>query len=647
MAINFSNLGGGGGGSSSGPVEIIPVPSTGGAFNVDLTAGSAFSLDFTESYFDTLGYGYTPNSTPEVIGYQTYGVSNGGEITFSTNTFTDISGSGTVYAQNNDVILLAVTDSVNTNNVGTFLSGGSDWAEVAAVNGGYTDVSAQVHVYSDLDPSTYTLSQVGSSSSGHVAILYLIRGVDVTDINDSVASVVTWVSSNTAGFPSPITTNSAYDLIVYVEQLTHTSATEAFTLSAELDNFISLGWNETYDPALAMATDSAGDAGLYVPSNPAFAHIAGSKYSGASFLIAFKGLQKPSGVGPDATLNISSASSGAHDVTFYYKNTNSTEQQYDLLGGTGFTSANLASVSYQSSLLSFSRSFVDGIELSGGGTQKSKKTVRITSTGIYELPTDVSGLKITAVGGGGAGSFLNNSYGGGGGGGAGQYLEYECPVDAAGIGSVKAGSALTITIGAGGSGNATNGTFPGFGGTTRVESGGYLVCEAYGGAGGDITRGFSTGLASRTVKFGSGGGGYNDYHAGGGGGAAGPAHSETYSTYTNSSYGSVPGGGGGGMAMYGHGGGIGGPGPSAEHGGPGKNGLAGGGGGGGGRNSYQYEGGIGSDGGGHGGHGYAGYSSTPAEPNTGSGGGGRGNLGVPSDSNGGSGIVILEYWTAA
>jgi len=137
-----------------------------------------------------------------------------------------------------------------------------------------------------------------------------------------------------------------------------------------------------------------------------------------------------------------------------------------------------------------------------------------TASGTFTIPTGITRVKVTIIGGGGgggggnAGGECNPSYSGGGGGGAGAAVKW--------LTSLTPGNTLTVTRGAGGGGGA--GGDPAFsgtsGGTSSVASGTETITtvSATGGAGG----GHDTGNSGGAGGTGSSG----DLNVAGGGGNA-------------------------------------------------------------------------------------------------------------------------------
>lgn len=273
----------------------------------------------------------------------------------------------------------------------------------------------------------------------------------------------------------------------------------------------------------------------------------------------------------------------------------------------------------------------------GGGVVKKLDT--ITSTGTWTAPNDCYSVDLTLVGGGGGGNCGSADYAGAGGGGGG-YINRTI--------NVTPGQTYTVTIGAGGSSGTSVGSM---GGKTIFGSN---LLVAYGGGPGQ-----DAGFASpdREKHGGMGGRGFGsgaDSFSGTGGGGA----SSTPGGVNASNYSQLAGPGVGGNQGYG----IYNQGEyyyrTTPGGGKGINGLAGGGGGGLKSNStdvaYMN---LGKDGGGHGANPSLNATTyrtsgsnqaTSGETNTGGGGGGgHGDFGSSSAKNGGSGVAIIEYWTAA
>lgn len=112
-----------------------------------------------------------------------------------------------------------------------------------------------------------------------------------------------------------------------------------------------------------------------------------------------------------------------------------------------------------------------------------------TSTGTFTIPSNVTKLKITVVGGGGGGGGDNGSQAGSGGGAGGAAIAY--------LSGLTPGNTILVTaIGAGGSGSSGTGSS---GGTTTVASGTQTITTISatgGGAGGAGASGGTGGLGS-------------------------------------------------------------------------------------------------------------------------------------------------------
>jgi len=641
-------------GGAAGPVSVVPLSSTSGVFNVDLSAGNAFSLDFTESYFDQEVV--IREDTPEFVGSHAVANSNGSILDLYGNSLSG--GSATTYSDG-DLLIVAVTGGVYGTNATSAPSitygAGFNWKELVpptieyATNSLYGFTYAIWYAFADgnQDPATQAIRvrPADHSYSGNSAVLSVIRNVvDSSQLTIESTSEQD-VSTALNYLDTPALTVSAGAIDAKILYFVHSGRSSNInptlnTAPLTFEAWTAVTGSDTTDATTVFAiSDSAYQAGDTVAAQTQ-AWDANDSFSIKSFAVSVKSKIYQIGIGRDATLNITGYNNGVEDKSFYYKNTNSSGQKYNVLGGTGFTSATLftaeTSTTYSAKLISF----LDGSEIpaSGGAAPpKARKYARITSSGTYDLPADVSGLKIIAVGGGGGGGYYQSSYGGGGGGGGGQYLEYQCPIGTAAAGVVAAGATLNITIGAGGAGGTVSQRFAGFGGNTTVEADGFTVCTAYGGQGGNAGWSLSQGDYAHTDKWGSGGGDYysSSSGAGGGGGAGGSPVGGTSSIGAGATA-SWPG-------RFGHAAGA--QNTYNSNGGPGINGMAGGGGGGAGANSSQFSSGYGVDGGGDASHSYAGYAPTPGLENTGGGGGGGNSSSTPS-ANGGSGIVLLEYWTA-
>jgi len=117
-----------------------------------------------------------------------------------------------------------------------------------------------------------------------------------------------------------------------------------------------------------------------------------------------------------------------------------------------------------------------------------------TSSGTFTIPTGVTLLKVTVVGGGGGGAGGNGSSAPGGGGSGGSAIKY--------LTGLTAGNTITVTVGTAGSAGATGGN-GGSGGTSSVSSGTQTITtvSATGGSGstynnGNISSGGSGGTGS-------------------------------------------------------------------------------------------------------------------------------------------------------
>ena len=259
--------------------------------------------------------------------------------------------------------------------------------------------------------------------------------------------------------------------------------------------------------------------------------------------------------------------------------------------------------------------FAGNVALSAGGTLQSQE---FTASGTFNVPTNVTGVWVTGIGGGGGGGTRASALGGGGG-GSGEYGQL-LPLN------VTSSGTLTITVGTGGAGApATSGAADGSSGNNSVV-GPYTFL---GGKGGD---GASNGI-------GGAGAGPN-----GGAGGTGNVSPGTMGTIESSSYFGGGGGGGGGTTTTMNG--------TAGCPGPGNlTGAAGGtngstqAGGGGGASSLYGLGGVGGNGG------LAGTSATSGSPTSGgvpgSGGGGAGGL-TGSNAAGGNGAngYVLIMWVS-
>lgn len=104
-----------------------------------------------------------------------------------------------------------------------------------------------------------------------------------------------------------------------------------------------------------------------------------------------------------------------------------------------------------------------------------------TSNGTFTIPSGITALKITVVGGGGGAA----SFGAGAGAGGGAAIKF--------LTSLTSGNTLAVTVGSGGAGSA--GSTGGTGGTSQVASGTQTITtvSATGGAGGNQNQTGTTG----------------------------------------------------------------------------------------------------------------------------------------------------------
>jgi hypothetical protein len=170
-----------------------------------------------------------------------------------------------------------------------------------------------------------------------------------------------------------------------------------------------------------------------------------------------------------------------------------------------------------------------------------------TASGTFTIPTGITRVKVTVVGGGGGGAGgyadpcgCNPDYDGGGGGGGGAAIKW--------LTNLTPGNTLTVTRGAGGGGGAGGSGLPSgaTGGTSSVSSGTQTITtiSATGGVGGSATGGGGAGGAGSNGDANPSGGGGNigSSNTGGIGGSSvlGGAGA------SNSGAGGLYGGGGGG-----------------------------------------------------------------------------------------------------
>jgi hypothetical protein len=116
-----------------------------------------------------------------------------------------------------------------------------------------------------------------------------------------------------------------------------------------------------------------------------------------------------------------------------------------------------------------------------------------TSSGTFTVPTGVSSIKVTVVGGGGGGGVgIDGSYGGpaggpgGNGGGGGTSFGYV---------AVTPGASYAVVVGSGG-----NGSNSGTGGSGGTSSFGSTLLTASGGAGGSNSGGGANGSGGGTLR---------------------------------------------------------------------------------------------------------------------------------------------------
>ena len=112
------------------------------------------------------------------------------------------------------------------------------------------------------------------------------------------------------------------------------------------------------------------------------------------------------------------------------------------------------------------------VTATGGGSVGVRSTI-FTASGTFTVPTGVTSVKVTCVGGGGGGGgYRDNGSGGGGGGGGGYAIKWVTGLTPAGT--------VTVTIGAAGGGVSSFSAQAGTGGTTSFGT----YCVATGGTGG-------------------------------------------------------------------------------------------------------------------------------------------------------------------
>jgi hypothetical protein len=236
-----------------------------------------------------------------------------------------------------------------------------------------------------------------------------------------------------------------------------------------------------------------------------------------------------------------------------------------------------------------------------GGSSGSGTFAQVfTTSGTFTVPTGVTAVKVTVIGGGGGGSGSGTGDRGMGGGGGGVSIKY--------ITGLTPGGSVSVTVGSGGTAGSTSS--PGAGSSGGTSSfGGY--CTATGGAGG----GAYTELGA-SGGVGSGG----DINITGGNGGVGSSQS------------------GSGVAVIGGAGG----GSSGTNGGSGDFGVSP-------NNPIFVPGGTGFLGG-SGGTGRGSGDFTPqynGNPGTGFGNGGAGGTNSPASGGAGSAGVVLVEWSAS
>lgn len=199
-------------------------------------------------------------------------------------------------------------------------------------------------------------------------------------------------------------------------------------------------------------------------------------------------------------------------------------------------------------------------------TQGFPTVETFTSSGTFNVPSTVSKIKYTLVGGGGAGGGAYSSVSAGGGGSGRWVVGYldvtpgasmSVTIGAGGTGIFQAtggnggntslGSVVVAGGGYGGEGSTTSGGYPGGAGGALVTSGGTVIMtgsnpggnpmyasnDSQGGQGGQCPFGQAPKSANNTAGssasgYGAGGGGADQYSAAGGDGAPGIAIFEYY-----------------------------------------------------------------------------------------------------------------------
>lgn len=103
-----------------------------------------------------------------------------------------------------------------------------------------------------------------------------------------------------------------------------------------------------------------------------------------------------------------------------------------------------------------------------------------TSSGTFTIPTGITKVKVTVIGGGGGGggcaSSTCDASAGGGGAGAGSAIKY--------LTGLTSGNTIAVTIGSGGSGGVGNGGAGSAGGTSSISSGSQSITTVSGSGGG-------------------------------------------------------------------------------------------------------------------------------------------------------------------
>jgi len=385
---------------AAGAVVPTVVSSTSGTFDLDLSANTAFEIDFTESYFDTLGT--SAGAKPSLIGSARQSATNGGAITLS---YTSISGT-----QVGDYVIMAVNVAS-----GSSITSQPSWPSVSSTGGfswtvldeGYNDSSGYfmgwkifgAFVTTGTETNVTVLGN-GITTDSTAGTMHVFRGVNSSD----PVQISTVLESNNQGLPVPdLTVEDDNSAILYYGlfggTFSVTSVTDNLGIFAD---FVQQGVNDNYDTNVSVGllgsayasgdtVSQGGSTVFYMPS---------TVYTSVSYTIAIKPEPVNSGIGPTATIGVSNIPDGVQNYTLYVKNTNSTQQTYPVTNGTNVPAPGfLVEKAYEDRTSTSFSTYGGAVELGAAGgavalpAATSKHIARASGRGVVNLPTLTAGQK--------------------------------------------------------------------------------------------------------------------------------------------------------------------------------------------------------------------------------------------------------------